>query len=704
MGRRESSGTGGSAIYRSLFAVNAGGDWRSGGFRIALGAVSSLPWLHKETTFMTRPAFPQVLPFPRRVKVRPGVFELARQAVVHLPASLPRDTVMLPLAKRLQAEAREAGVELELVTGPEQHPRLAVHAIQSQDGPAQPEGYQLDVGARGVTVLFRDPGGLRAAVATLRQLLRQYGRTLPCLRIEDYPDFPRRGVMLDISRGRVPKVETLLELAEHLARFKINELQLYTEHTFAYRNYEPVWREWGALTGEEILRLDARCRELGIELVPNQNSFGHLRYWLEYPPLKKLAEVSEPYEGTGGTFLRYPTTLAPRHPGTLPFIRELYDELLPHFTSDRFNVGCDETWDLGRGQSKELCERRGKGQVYVDFLLEIYREVTARSRRMMFWGDIIMNHPELLPQLPRDIIALNWGYEANHPFDREAGLFAQSRMPFYVCPGTSTWMTLIGRHDNGFVNLRRGAEAGLKHGAAGYLNTDWGDGGHPQPLAVSYLPYVVGASVSWCLRSFDEALLVPVLSRDVFHDPSQNAVRAALGMGFAHRKFEYLAPNVTPFGAVIAAPLPRTRELMCRDGLKYYARIPGRRIRAAWDELEKQRAVLSRARPSSAAGEILAQELELASRMARESCRIMLWQQALAAGETTSARKLARAGMRELRQLDEDFRRYWPTRNKGTTARSTPFLRWRMEDYRKGKLHFPPAVAQVAVPKPNPAD
>ena len=85
--------------------------------------------------------------------------------------------------------------------------------------------------------------------------------------------------------------------------------------------------------------------------------------------------------------------------------------------------------------------------------------------------------------------------------------------------------------------------AGLKHGAAGYLNTDWGDGGHPQPLAVSYLPYVVGASVSWCLRSFDEALLVPVLSRDVFHDPSQNAVRAALGMGFAHRKFEYLAPR-----------------------------------------------------------------------------------------------------------------------------------------------------------------
>ncbi|PYJ03045.1 MAG: hypothetical protein DME25_13735, partial [Verrucomicrobia bacterium] len=179
--------------------------------------------------------------------------------------------------------------------------------------------------------------------ATLRQVLREYGRRLPRLTIRDFPDFGRRGVMLDISRGRVPNLQTLLGLVEHLADFKINEFQLYTEHTFAYRNYEPVWRDWGALTGEEILQLDARCRLLGIDLVPNQNSFGHLRYWLEYPPLTKLAEVSEPYEGEGGAFLRYPSTLAPNNRGTLRFLRELYDELLPHFASRRFNVGCDET-------------------------------------------------------------------------------------------------------------------------------------------------------------------------------------------------------------------------------------------------------------------------------------------------------------------------------------------------------------------------
>jgi hypothetical protein len=595
----------------------------------------------------------------------------------------------------LQSVAEAIGVELEVVTGLAEHPRLAIRALKSTSAPEHAEGYALIISARGVAIHYRQEGGLRAAVATLRQLLREHGRRLPRLVIRDYPDFARRGVMLDVSRGRVPNLQTLLELVDHLADFKVNEFQLYIEHTFAYRNYEPVWRGWGALTGEEILRLDARCRELGIDLVPNQNSFGHLRYWLEYPPLKELAEVTEPYECEGGAYARYPTTLAPNHPGTLPFLRELYDELLPHFTSARFNVGCDETWDLGRGQSKRLCSAKGNGRVYVDFLKKIHREVAARGRQMMFWGDIILREPELIKELPKDVIALNWGYEPKHPFDSEAGLFANSRLPFYVCPGTSAWMSLIGRHDDGFTNLRQAAKAGRQHGAIGYLNTDWGDGGHPQPLAVSYMPYLLGAALSWCAQSADEKLLVPVLSRDHFHDPTQRLAEAALALGLAHRHLNYYARLGTPLGTAIGAPVPQTRELMCRDGLKYYARIPAKNIRAAQAEVENQRSVLHRSRPQTPAGKILAVELDLAARMAVQSCRIMLWQQAVVGSRNVEARRMAAAGIGALQKLDRDFKAYWPLRNKGTTAKCSAFLRWRMQDYRRATVYYPPEAARA---------
>jgi hypothetical protein len=568
---------------------------------------------------------------------------------------------------------------------PKRKSLAAFRIIRSDSAPKHPESYALKISRDGVDIIYRETSGLRAATATLGQLLREYGRRLPCLEIRDWPDFPRRGVMLDISRGRVPNLETLLDLVEHLADFKINELQLYTEHTFAYCKYKSVWQPWGALTGTEIRQLDARCRELGIDLVPNQNSFGHLRFFLEHPRLKRLAEVSEPYEDTSGEFVRRPSTLAPNNPGTLPFLRGLYDELLPNFSSQFFNVGCDETWDLGRGRSKKLCQKKGKGAVYLDFLNRVYKEVSQRRRKMMFWGDIILHYPKLIRKLPQDVIALNWGYEADHPFEREAAMFAKSKIPFYVCPGTSTWMTLVGKHDNAFRNLRRAADAGRRHGALGYLITDWGDGGHPQPLAVSWLPIAAGAALAWCAKSFQENTLVPVLSRDVFQDPTRRAAQAALQLGLAHRKLHFTEANLTPLGAVIAAPLPESRELFCRHGLQYFARIRPKNVRSALRVVNRQIVVLEKIkRDANSSAEILVGELELAARMAGQSCKFMLWQQRMANGQTAPARAGARSGIRELTALEREFRRLWPLRNKSNPDNSAAgFLRWRIADYHK---------------------
>ena len=613
-----------------------------------------------------------------------GSLLLPKRVGLELDPALPISAAAA-LAERLQSVRKAKGLIIggPLPAQPDSKSASLLPAIRCQLVPApkkSPEYYTLTIDASGIRITSPEPAGLRAAVATLRQLLREYGNRLPCLKIRDWPDFPRRGFMLDVSRGRVPNLATLLDLADHLADFKINELQLYTEHTFAYRQYKPVWQSWGALTAAEIQALDTHCRWLGIDLVPNQNSFGHLREWLAYPPLAPLGEVAAPYEGANGEFLRYPSTLAPNNPGTLPFVRGLYDELLPNFSSRFFNVGCDETWDLGRGQSQTECERLGKGRVYVDFLKKIYAEVTARGRTMMFWGDIILNHPELIPELPRDAIALNWGYEADHPFQKEAALFAQAKIPFYVCPGTSTWMTLIGKHDNAFTNLRRAAAAGRKYGAVGYLITDWGDGGHPQPLAVSWPLLAAGAALSWHGTSFDEKALVPVLNRDVFQDPGRHATKAALALGVAHRKLQFTALNETPLGTVITAPPPEQRELFCRNGLKHFAKIPAKNIRAALVEIRKQLKVLDRAQPVSSGGRLLARELQLAARMAALSCQYMLWQQARADGKDAAAQKLATPMIRELKKLDWEFDAYWPMRNQATPEHCTPFVRWRLQE------------------------
>jgi hypothetical protein len=139
---------------------------------------------------------------------------------------------------------------------------------------------------------------------------------------------------------------------------------------------------------------------------------------------------------------------------------------------------------------------------------------------------------------------------------------------------------------------------------------------------------------------------------------------------------------------VIAAPPPQKRELFCRNGLKYHQWLESKRIRSAWTELGRQRAELKRARPTDAQGRLLTRELDLAARMAGESCRFMLWQQAIQHGKTSAERRLQRSGRRALKALKRDFEAYWPTRNKGTTEKCSAFLDWRIEDYRKHKAAF----------------
>jgi hexosaminidase len=300
---------------------------------------------------------------------------------------------------------------------------------------------------------------------------------------------------------------------------------------------------------------------------------------------------------------------------------------------------------------------------------------------MMFWGDILLKYPKLVGELPRGVIALNWGYEANHPFAKEAAQFAKAGIPFYICPGTSTWQTFIGRHDNALANLREAAKAGKQWGALGYLNTDWGDGGHPQPLAVSWPLFAAGAALAWNSRSLEEKKIRAALSRDVFEDPTGQIADAGWRLGLAHRRLGIRAPNETPLGTVLAAPRPEDRELFCRNGLKWAAQIPPKKILTTLKEIRQQRAALKRANPYSCSGKLLAGELDLAARMAEQSCQFMLWQQAARKGKNTAAKQMAKRGIRELRELEKDFSAGWPLRNKGTPKHCSPFLKWRIQDY-----------------------
>ncbi|SEU00554.1 glycoside hydrolase family 20 zincin-like fold domain-containing protein [Paenibacillus sp. NFR01] len=480
----------------------------------------------------------RLFPAPKHVSAAPGVFELPSTGTIKLAGDAGRET--LPAARRLQqllADTLKLSYRLSVGTRPADTAAFRF----SHDPALSSEAYTLHIADAGVAITYADPAGAFYAAATLKQLLVRYGRTLPCLEIKDQPDFPNRGLMIDISRNKIPKPETLLRIVDLMADLKLNQLQLYIEGSpFAYESFPQVWELETPLSGEEILSLDAYCRERYIQLVPNQNSFGHMEDWLSRPEFNHLAEIPEGFMLPDTMFDPdlYPEGL-PMRPGTFntldpevpKLLSRMYDDLLPYFTSPLFNVGCDETYELGLGRSKAQAESEGKGKLYLSFLQMIRQLAAERGKTMQFWGDIIIQYPELIPQLPKDIIAMEWGYAAEHPFEDDTQKFRDAGIPFYVCPGTSSWNSITGRTDNMLGNLRNAAIHGKRNGAEGYLITDWGDHGHWQQLPVSYAGFVYGAALAWQVENNIEADAAEYLDRFVFEDRAGELGKLLLDMG-----------------------------------------------------------------------------------------------------------------------------------------------------------------------------
>jgi hexosaminidase len=503
---------------------------------------------------ITHRAAPVLLPEPRSIDLSSGLFSVKGARLIVL--SGPQSAALLFTAQEAQRALSEyAGVTWHVHAGDAPAAEVGLHIVIEPDqalDDKHKQAYVLDTSGDALVIRAIAPAGAFYGVMTLVQLLRQYGKALPRARVEDYPDFARRGVMLDISRDKVPTMRTLFELVDLFAELKMNELQLYTEHTFTFRKHPKVWANASPMTGEELLQLDAYCRARHIDLVPNLNCFGHMRRWLVLPEYRELAEAPDGCDTRWGRF-EQPFTLNPGDPRSLELVRDMFDDHLPHFSSALFNVGCDETVDLGEGASKSDVQARGAGRVYLDFLLKIHAEVIKRGKRMQFWGDIIMEHPELVSELPKDVIALEWGYEFDHPFADHAAKFAESGIPFYVCPGTASWNSIGGRTQNMIGNIQNAAENGLRHGAIGLLNTDWGDAGHLQPLPSSYLGYAYGAAAAWCVSANRDIDLGRATSVHVFRDASGAAGKFAYDLGNVYLHFPRTF-NCTAYGRMVVTP------------------------------------------------------------------------------------------------------------------------------------------------------
>lgn len=540
---------------------------------------------------------------------------------------------------------------------------------QTSAGPHTVQGaYRLRITPDRIAIEAGDAAGIFYGKKTLEQIRGQYSGALPCLEIDDRPDFPVRGFYHDVTRGKVPKLRTLLALADTCARYKLNQLQLYIEHTFAFRRHREVWAGSDPLTADEIRTLDAHCAERHIDLVPSFSTFGHLYGWIRTKKFAHLNELdrdamAEPFNWWDRQ-LHY--TLDCRNPESIALVRGIIAEVRPLFRSSLFNLCGDETFDLGKGKNKALAGTIGAGRLYVEFLRQVMDAVREAGATPMFWGDVIGTHPELIGEIPADAIALDWDYGAGLK-DSKAGLMQKSGRTYYVCPGVSGWARWMNDFRTAHRNITRFARLGKSRGATGLLNTDWGDYGHVNALGLSIPGLIVGACAGWNCKSLAlaEGRIEAAISRLELGDPGGKL----LGL-----MREAASAPCANWMSIALWQQPRSRDIPddwfdAASGLpSAMLAQPVRKHAAAWKKLRTLTRKIDRAlRTATPRDPLIADEIRtalLGMQVLEEIC-LVLRRNEFRGRRCPSQKTVAQ----RIRQLESRLRRDWHARNKPSEYR-----------------------------------
>jgi len=556
---------------------------------------------------------------------------------------LPLEQFRQTLKKRLKVTGQIA----DSAVGPK--------ALSIRRDPAfkQAEDYHIKITPEGIEIIAASDAGAYYAIQTVSDLVAVFGGVLPCCRIEDAPDFARRGVYLDCSRGKVPTLETLKQLVERLAHWKINELQLYIENVFKFVCHPEISKGYSPLTANEIASLQEHCRKHHVRLVGSLASFGHMEKILSLPAYQHLGEMPG--------FRGYPggTCLCPTDPGSIKLIGELYSELMPLFSDPNFNVCCDETWELGKGRSQRKAGQVGVGQVYLDFFLKIHRLCHKHGKRMNAWADIVLKYPELLDRLPKDITLLNWEYEYNGPNIKRTKEIADAGINFMVCPGSSGWLTHGSRLANSMKNIKSFATQGRKYHAEGTLITDWGDHGHRNFLGVSLHAFAHGAAHAWHGRGVDNERFTENFCRSMFRQTDAKLAKAMTVLGNTYQMCGATVPNRSVLFDGLYEPVQiksettsssideMTEQGLCtvRDSLSGRSLWPA--IPANLPEFEK----------------IALKEMKLAAAMDCLAAKRALIVQQLRRGNAVQRSHLLRLA-RQIKSIRSRFNDLWLVRNK----------------------------------------
>ena len=208
-------------------------------------------------------------------------------------------------------------------------------------------------------------------------------------------DFAVKAFYID-CRAQVMTVSAIKKFAEDLSKKGINALLIEYEATFPFEKHATLCNSF-AYSRQDIKEIVDYCGGLGIEVIPLQNCFGHCEYILRHDRYIKLREDWKEVSQVCPLKIKEAKRV----------FGEIFREVAALHPSKYFHIGADETYLLG---SCKECSKKNKSRLFVDYVKAMCEIVEKMGKTPMIWADIILKHPEVAGELPKNLIYVDWNY------------------------------------------------------------------------------------------------------------------------------------------------------------------------------------------------------------------------------------------------------------------------------------------------------
>ncbi len=398
------------------------------------------------------------------------------------------------VVKITSAKKTKAAIELKLVSQDE--------LSESIPDSVKEESYRILIGSSNILVEAVSVKGIFYGCMSLVQMIdKAENNRLPGVEIIDYPDFKVRGISDDISRGQVSTLENFKKIIQHISRYKMNTYMPYLEDMLQLDSYPSIGKNRGALTKDEVKQLIEYADKHFVEVIPIFQTLGHFENILAQEEFLKYAEFP------GAASLNVSSD------ETYVFLEEMLKEVFELFPSKNFHMGADESYDVGLSASEKLVKKSSIAEVHAAHYKKVYDICKKYNKDVLMYGDIILNYPEILELLPKDITIVDWHYGVSHEYSSTA-TFKNAGFKYYVSPSVWNFTSTFPNYAVGLPNTTNIIAEGKKNNASGMINSNWGDFGADTFKEFILFGYSWSAQCAW---SF-ELSNIGKFSHDYFYD------------------------------------------------------------------------------------------------------------------------------------------------------------------------------------------